>query len=98
MNTMKYDLETMLYDWYVCELDSYGDAIDTHTGDDLKELLSYIDPQKPHTVELRKRLYNFTAGEDQYALGTSEGLPEVFEDGSRVPKRFREYYNKVVGE
>ena len=82
--------DKITYEWVAEELDERGDIIDPMFGNSLKEVMGYIEPAVNVNFALVREEGNNEDGLQvrEYAYIKQGKLPEEFDDGYKVPKRF----------
>ena len=94
------------YEWVAEIIDIYDDIIDSQYFDTLGELQQWVKTVSPDDFENYKRidwgLHRCSGSEAdgmtdrEYAYVKSNTLPDYFDQGSKVPKRFHEQLKKLM--
>jgi len=87
------------YEWTLEILDDYGDIVDVHFFETLRDLLiskQDIDDDVNCDVGIVKHLGNDADGivDREYAYIEHGKLPEKFDGGYNMPKRFKKEFEK----
>lgn len=84
------------YEWDLETVDEYGDVVDHHHEDDVSLIIGGMD-SPDHALVLVKDIYDQDgeARHRAWAYVENGKLPDVFDDGSKMPKRFADEFKKA---